>query len=176
MGVQGELTEGDEDIITLLSFLFKTPCSTFLLAGTILHNCHFTYLRTLHASVITATYEAASSEGEEEAPTTADYAGWRGATATGTITAASYARLNRALSSSPPPCSSSTAGSSLRRATIEDDGHCCYVARKRKTPSLGMRKEKSCPPLPVALYRRNHTHAVRCSLLFNDLGGGPKCK
>nr|GMD03973.1 hypothetical protein Iba_chr06aCG14010 [Ipomoea batatas]GMD19208.1 hypothetical protein Iba_chr07eCG6060 [Ipomoea batatas]GMD19209.1 hypothetical protein Iba_chr07eCG6070 [Ipomoea batatas] len=87
-------------------------------------------------------HQAASSEGEEEAPTTADYAGRRGATATGTITAASYARLSRALSSSLPPCSSSTAGSSLRRATIEDDGHCCYVARKRKTPSLGMRKEK----------------------------------
>nr|GLL29645.1 G-type lectin S-receptor-like serine/threonine-protein kinase At1g67520 [Ipomoea trifida] len=120
-----------------------------------------------HAVRCSLLFNAASSEGEEEAPTTADYAGRRGATATGTITAASYARLNRALSSSLPPCSSPTAGSSLRRATIEDDGHCCYVARKRKTPSLGMRKEKSCPPLPVALYRRNHTHAVRCSLLFN---------
>nr|GLL25135.1 hypothetical protein Itr_chr04CG16450 [Ipomoea trifida] len=41
--------------------------------------------------------------GEEEAPTTAVYADRRGVTATGTITAASYVRRNRALSVSPPP-------------------------------------------------------------------------
>nr|GMC71108.1 kinesin-like protein KIN-5C [Ipomoea batatas] len=76
-----------------------------------------------HCPASPLSSHAASSRGEEEASTAAVYAGRRGMTATGTITAASYARRNRASSTSPlpVPCMPSTSGEARVAATRDND-------------------------------------------------------